>query len=154
MSEREYRLSDDGHVLALREPSCASCAALRALLAEREKEIERLKGEHWAAVMNEEAGEEIASELFALCCAVVDGKPDATDARNKLLEHIKHVQECRQGSCATELGGTQTVRADAAEARVAALERHLMHTIACNGIDDECTGCTQAMAALRDGAGK
>src|SRR5271169_6669730 len=41
MSEREYRLSDDGHVLALREPSCASCAALRALLAEREKEIEK-----------------------------------------------------------------------------------------------------------------
>src|SRR5271169_7110593 len=115
MSEREYRLSDDGHVLALREPSCASCAALRALLAEREKERD-------AAVMNEEMGEEIASELFALCCAVVDGKPDASDARDRLLEHINHVRECRKGSCATELGRTERARADAAEARGAALE--------------------------------
>jgi len=78
------------------------------------EECERLTHERNCATMDEEASEEISAELFTLCCAVLAGHPDAVAARDELRTHIEHVQSCRRGSCATELGETQKARADAA----------------------------------------
>lgn len=78
---------------------CENCAKAEA-------EVERLARELHDATINADEGDEIAAELFELCCAVVDGKPDAAAARDSLQKHIEHVQSCRLGACNTELGHT------------------------------------------------
>jgi len=93
----------------------ATYDVLHAALAAKEEECERLRGERDVATINEETGEEISAELFDLCCAVVDGSPNAAAALGSLREHIEHVKSCRMGSCATELGETQKARADRVE---------------------------------------
>jgi len=71
VSDREYRLSDDGHVLALRESGCASCATLRALLAEREKEIQRLARAH----IKSDDGWADADERVAALLEIIEQAP-------------------------------------------------------------------------------
>jgi hypothetical protein len=66
-------------------------------------QLEERENRIWAMEINEEESDEICAELFDLCCKILDGAPDANDLRKQLGDHVKHVRECRKGSCAVAL---------------------------------------------------
>lgn len=101
MVEREIRkVSGVGDTLGLFvRPQDAVEVALR-LLSEQQETVNALE-------ITQDESDECAAELFGLVCAVVDGKPEAADARDRLQKHIEHVRACRKGSCDTELHGSR-----------------------------------------------
>lgn len=138
----------------VRESAAAHVTAnLEQRVRELEAERDRVQDEAWTAEMNIDGYEQCAAELFGLCCLVLDGSPEAADARKRLQEHVEHVRSCRKGSCATELGDTQRARANAAEQRVKTLEgllrRAQAQLISLNAfVPDLCT--IQILDAIKD----
>lgn len=82
-----------------------------------QKRIEELEHKLMLAECEISEWEECSSDLFGLCCDVLDNTEKAAASRARIEEHIKHVRECRKGSCDIELNGSrQRQRAEKAEA--------------------------------------
>jgi len=58
----------------------------------------------WALEINAEETDEISAQIFDLCCAILDGRPEAAKARESIRQSVEHIRSCRKGSCAINLG--------------------------------------------------